>query len=521
MAKIELSQFLGGISFSDRLGREGSYFIGRAANPTNPLYEGYLTAGPAPILVSTTPTDVSAMVENQINIANEVYFIDKTADAKIHKYNIGSGNLSSSGVWPHTIYSTGSTRGEDVKIYPVGTTPYLFYSYNGYSTTQGQVGRYDLSSTFDDDFLAKEPTGANSIQDEYPHPMLEWGTSGYLYIADGRYLHQFDGQTGANGTFTHRKFALPFGYIITSLFDAEGFIGMTAVYYPKALTIGASWSIDYAQGSAVFFWDGVSNSFNKKVPVEDKVLVASQSIAGEYRVFGKNWLNQGTIRKWNGNSFELVEIIRSNVAYGTGPNRFDRYPTSFGMVSKYKNMSLISADLGNAGYGDVFLYGSPKPGISSALYHIAIADTSSAASPAAFGHGIAACSGSIILMSMGNSSGNFFKRFAFDTADNDYFQYKSLYYEFPQRARINYVKCHFQTLASGQGDDVLLDLDYGKNQIHAGNISYAKDGAITEKKLGVNRECDNFRVVIQKDEGAGIKYGKIVINYDLLEGDIK
>ena len=52
MAKLEISNWLEGISFSDRLGKEGSYYIGTAVNPYNPLAIGYLSPGPEPVALA-------------------------------------------------------------------------------------------------------------------------------------------------------------------------------------------------------------------------------------------------------------------------------------------------------------------------------------------------------------------------------------------------------------------------------------------------------------------------------------
>jgi hypothetical protein len=309
-----------------------------------------------------------------------------------------------------------------------------------------------------------------------------------------------DKQGRANGTLTKDRLQLPVGWIITSLFSAGDLIGITANYLPGDWV----WTGRRSR-SAVFFWDGSSNQFNTKVMTPDTELRASYNLNGDFYILGKDVTGQGTIRKWNGTKFELVqEIIDNAGAFAKSP------PINFGGIDEFRNCLIFPSS-----YNKVYTYGSAKPGLPPALTNIVRTHKSNAQC-----RGIKVTTAGAIVLSYYDSAANVYWLSSY-SGNFDNFLYKSLYYEFPQRARINYIKLYFKTLASGQGDDILLDLDYGKTQIHAGNISYAEDGAITEKKLGVNRECDNFRVVIQKDEGAGIKYGKIVIDYDILSGDIK
>ena len=99
---------------------------------------------------------------------------------------------------------------------------------------------------------------------------------------------------------------------------------------------------------------------------------------------------------------------------------------------------------------------------------------------------------------------------------NSHFQYKSLYYEFPSQARLNYIEAYFKTLEAGQGDDILIEKDYKKSK-QIGSISHTTSGRVEVKQLSAkNITCNNFRLVVQPDEGAGIKYGKFIIDYDIL-----
>ncbi|HDY66402.1 MAG TPA: hypothetical protein ENH85_01275 [Candidatus Scalindua sp.] len=512
MAKLVIDNWLGGISFSDRLGREGSYFIGRAVNPINPFHLGYLCPGPLPVLISSTPTEVSSITVDDNK--DKAYLLEgiRGGATKLHMYNFNSGNMSSTGDWPHSVPNSG----EDTTIFQIGTTSYLLYSY------YNNVGRATLvndgggARNFNDIFLSTNPAGASSLTGDMPHPMLRWGESGFLYIADGRSLHQFDGQTGDHGTLTTGRLQLPVGWIITSLFDAGEYIGITAKYMPSPH------AVERRQKTEVFFWDGTSSSFNLRKPISDKQIIASIAKDGEYFTFGVDDLEQGTIKKFDGARFVSQDIMRTNRAVGTTITKFARR-IEYGAVRGYRsvdtihNMIIFGASLESD--ADIFLYGSPQEGLPPALFNLSPPNLTDVTQTKVFA--IKVSKGDEILFSAQAGAVNYFSKISLADANNPYFLYKSFYFEFPKRTRINYVKCHFKALASGEGDDILLDLDYGNRQIHAGNISYAEDKAITEKRLGVKKNCDNFRLVIQPDEGVGIKYGKIIVDYTLLETDVK
>jgi len=513
MPKLVLDNFLGGLSVSDRLGKEGSYYVGKAVFPLNLDYKGYLAPGPSPTTLTNTVSRISSMEVDSGSVTNQLRLYAIERDDKIHQIDPVFLHWTNGTEYPHTISSTAHganhapVKGEDVKIYPVGSTHYLFYSWN--DNTDGDVGRVELSGTlnFDDDFMSSEPAGASLLSKSYPHPMLEWGESGYLYIADGRNLHQFDGQTGANGTFTANKFQLPVGWTITSLFDAGDYIGITALYIPNT-----SWSwpsyLSKAR-AAVFFWDGTTSQFNKRVYIEDPQIRASVSLGGDFYIFGTSLDGYGTIRQWDGSSFRLVQIIRSNGA--DYPNRTVK---GYGDVDAWRNSLIFGSHNGSVGRGEIFLYGSTEPGLPKGLFHFANGPNNSSASI----YAVKAVADRIFFNNYSHSAAKYgLSHLYVNAANNPNFLYKSLYYEFPQKVRINYIVAYFTTLSSGQGDDISIETDYGKETIKIGDISYEKDGAINTKRMsGKNTNCRAFRLIVQPDEGAGVKYSKFIVDYDFV-----
>ena len=63
--------------------------------------------------------------------------------AKLQKFSATA--VTNAGIFPHTITGTGAITGEDVAYYKSK----LYYSYND-AGAAGDVGRYDLSTTFVD-----------------------------------------------------------------------------------------------------------------------------------------------------------------------------------------------------------------------------------------------------------------------------------------------------------------------------------------------------------------------------------
>jgi len=188
---------------------------------------------------------------------------------------------------------------------------------------------------------------------------------------------------------------------------------------------------------------------------------------------------------------------------------------TFGCVGTYKDFLLFSTGF----YGKVFLYGSPEPGVSPALYQIAKSPGVAGTDQFAYAVGVV---GGLIFFSSKDASENVYYLTKLSTGYDKNFVYKSLYYEFPQKIRINYVRLYFKTLTSGADDDIKIETNYGDKTTTLGSVSYALDGAKEYKRFNKIITCHNFRIIIDTDEAnstTGIKYGKIVIDYDVVGDD--
>src|SRR3990167_6250085 len=110
--------------------------------------------------------------------------------AKLYKFSSTAVNSGGSPSWPRTITDNGSELGEDVCYYQSK----LYYSYNQTGAV-GNIGQYDLSSTFDDDWYETVATSGAALQSA-PHQMINGGGA-VMYITQGIYIATLDGTTAS------------------------------------------------------------------------------------------------------------------------------------------------------------------------------------------------------------------------------------------------------------------------------------------------------------------------------------
>src|SRR3990167_1962946 len=251
------NSMMGGLApKSSLVGVEGMYAEGRDIDPYRK--PGYIMPG-----FAESQIDAGTVLENPLlNIIVSTAAIDQA-------YAIDSGgSLYSITTFTFTTIAksrdnsvSGATRGEDLILYRVNEALRLFYFY------EDDAGTFDLTATYDDNFLSTVPSGAASLQDA-PHPVGIFPGNNRLYIGNGRYLAEFNGNSsgGANGTLDATRIDLGPGWEITA-------IAIT----PNYILMGA-WLENQDENSrtqaAVFAWDGVSDKPNKFIPIEDNFIEA-------------------------------------------------------------------------------------------------------------------------------------------------------------------------------------------------------------------------------------------------------
>lgn len=284
---------------------------------------GYAVPGFEPDTPVNSSVISGTIVAGYAKNASKAYLA--ASDGEIHELDFSTNTLTNGGGWPYSIaaagvHAVGPHTGfspEDFVTYThnVGgtLTKNAFYSYN--DGTDWDVGMFNQTATFDDDFMSNVPatplgtTAADLTGGKgFPHPLVV-GEDGFLYMGSSQYLHAYDGTNGANGTFESQALDLEPGWIVSSTLRTEHFLFIFAYRLPTA---GAS--LGDARGeSAVFWWDYVSPSFDRVDHLEDNYVTGAFFFRGKPAcfTFGRAGLGgkRGKLRILNAGEWEEAAQI--------------------------------------------------------------------------------------------------------------------------------------------------------------------------------------------------------------------
>lgn len=315
-------------------------------------FPGYCSPGVNPTDL-TNSSVVTSLLKDGVVSGSSAYMI---GGGLLHKIaDVLVSTVSSDATWPHTISAHGghsSVSGQSTAIYSIGSTKYLFYSWS--DNTDGDVGRYNLDATFDDDYMSTVPASAAVLDTTNPHPLIV-GSDDILYIADGRNLHGFDGQTGANGTLSKNRLTLPADYVITSFAKSANYL---VVYAYRA----NSSSSFYRSEATAFFWDYVSEDTTLRYPLQGNYVSGGFSYQnGSVGCFVEGQSTHITTSKtskmllYNGSGFETRATFSDGIP-------------DFGGVEVYDETVVWNSD------GKVYQWGSPHLGFPISLNRTSILD---------------------------------------------------------------------------------------------------------------------------------------------------
>jgi hypothetical protein len=506
MAKKIYSSFNGGLSHSDREGREDSFFIGREIDTYRS--PGYIMPGWSPVALSGAD-----LVTNQIIDISDVQYtqgqtccfaIDDGGNsgatpARIYAINTETDTVSNITYFPHDIdgeIGRGITEYECKVASASGVR--LF------AILDGDVAMFDHFSSWDDDWLSTVPHNAAGLSSNELHPYLKWKS--YLWIGNGQYLGKLDGQTGTDGkpTWYPQKLNLGANWRITALFPTTSYIGVCATERQ-----GLGWApteYKYRTRSSIFFYDGDSASYSYSLPVGDNMISSAVNNNGDILLFTKGGQLAGTLKRLTSDGTETIKFLKHEIS-GTETN-FE--PPGLGAIDIYKGRTIFGSNDNNV----IFSYGKEEPWQPDALT-MPYADYSVSASQI----GAIKTAQEKIYFSSKKGSNYYIQKLSTGNSTNAL--WKGLYTDMGQKVRINYVKFYFKPLVASDSVTPTLDVDYGTSWTLTdpkGNtaISYANDGAITSKKYNVKRDCHAFRPVLDWGAG-GVAFSKIVVDYTFLE----
>lgn len=373
-------------------------------------------------------------------------------------YKFSSTTVIDDATWPVTIDKAAVTGedGEDVAYYKGA----LYYSYN-HSGSAGDIGKYDLASTFDDDWGSTTPTGAAALTNN-PHP-FEVGGNDVLYFGNGIYVGSYDGTT-----FEDQALDLPTDSVIKDIKWVNDRLWILA---NRPNTAGTN-----KNSSSVYVWDGTTTSWELEI-----------------KLMGTG----GALHSKNGILFVFYSDISSTGGFklgyvsGNGVSdvcNFTGALPAFYQVTDYLDFIIFNSN------GDIFAFGSGDKDLPVRLFQLADG-----------GYTNVGCMvtpfGTPIVASYDGSSAYKLAKFSGYDVNSSW---KSLMFDVTGAGRvsqINAVRINFETLTSGARVDVTLKDNQGRT-LYSDTISFAKLGAATSVYYPLVKNTENLRVEFDYANGS-------------------
>ena len=501
---------MGGIAPSDRMGPENSYSIGNQIDPFREV--GYLLPGysPSTIKDSDTANFDNSKIKNIVPYSPnlDVYIID--SGTKIHR--ITDFDSDAITVADRTLTAGGSHGAHtslalsDFIIYNVNGTDFGWYSWN--DDTDADIGRVSLPNTYDDDFFSSGGNVTNGVVliKGLPHPMLVYENADKLYIANGRNLISMTSASTPLADMTALQ--LPFGWIMTTLSQTENYIIIGASHVPTITSLG---SPNRPKKSAVFFWDGSSTSWNRFFLVQDNEIHGIRNHNGILYLLTSKRDRGGVLRVFSGTGFEKV----TNIHDGAGDDidfirgAGETFP---GLIDSYRNQIIFGSDTSN-----IYAYGSQERGSPSGLFNPWRAGTTTQIDNHVTA--VRVIKSNKIYAGVSDVTNNKTSLIKLTSGFDTNAIYKSIYYEFPQSVRINYVKCYFKAIEADQTATIKIETNYADTTVTLGTLNNTDDSGREFKRFPCNLNCENFRISIDHDTSStdAIRFSAIVVDYDVID----
>jgi hypothetical protein len=505
--KTIYNDFLGGISFYDKNVPVNTYIEGREIDPHRNV--GYLAPGWGTTTV--TNTDSTPQIINELitdicvdPTTDDIYFL---GDTKFYHMSASAGetwngNFDGSTHAYKSLSAVGT--GEALFVYQVTASSYLFY------VGRTNIGKYDLTSVFDDDWGSTIPAVTGTMVSA-PHPTIEWES--YRWIGNGQYLAKFDGATGS-GSINYNKLNLGIEWKVTALFPTRNFIGVCA----WRSTVSGS-TVQRTE-SRIFFYDGSSDSWSYSIPVSENQIQAAYNHNGTILLWAKGRDLAESLFYLTENGANKIRKMKTLVAG-------DVFYSAQGSTEMYRN---AVDNFGNRViFGTDFLvwsYGNEEEGQPNAItIPWGFAGTVVSSGSLDKIGAIATVANNKVFISWKDNANSKYYISKVSGGYSPRATYRGNYTDFGQKIRLNYVKFYFKPLAANYAVTPTVDIDYGtsvvlKDRSGLTTIAYATDGAITSKRFEVHRDCHAFRPVVSWIDPGGTSNGlaisKIVFDYSFI-----
>ena len=366
--------------------------------------------------------------------------------------------------------------GEDVIIYRVGPTNYLFYTWN--DNVDGDVGRATVAGASpDDDFMSQAsggPAGYAALYLGVPHIFAE-GADRKLYVTNRNYVSSFDGDTGANGTFDVDAYNLGPGWIATDVKKFGNLLAIASVnMVGTIIPIGQDFA--FSAGTMVTLWNMTESGLGLVRPVNDNGVTAIFPYFNNLYAFSNGKGSTGKISKLVGERFEVIwesSVYNNKV----DPRSIDVYK---GLIYFVSGTNILAFD--------------PK---REAVHHVAVLndgtnDVSSTVTSGASGVGFLKNTYATDLRASGLFSATYqavtlrYTTGSYSTANHDL---RTKLYQLPYNSNITKIQVFFSQLASGGSARLSLFEGYDDSSIGGAadlldeTISNAVHGAIDEYEI--------------------------------------
>lgn len=458
---VEISNFLGGFSpayYKETYPSFGNRNQAGVMTNIDLTNAGFLTQGPglANLTNGTQAAAITTLIKGATDFAVTSDVAYGVGGAKLYKFS--STAVTNAGDWPHTIDKGAVTGedGEDVAYYQGN----LYYSYN-HSGSAGDIGKFDLTSTFDDDWGSTVPTGGAALTNN-PHPMVVGGND-VLYVANGRLVTSYDGTT-----FISSALDLPQNAIIQSMEWMSDRLWIAA----NRPNLSGSNKVT----SSIFIWDGTSDSWEAEIKLMGNV-GGTHIKNGVMFIFYRDVSNSG--------GYKLGYLSGGAV---TDLANFTGGLPAFYQITDYKDFILWNSN------GDLFAFGSGDKELPVRLFQFADAGYSTVGTLVTpFGTPIVAS----------NDGGSNYRLAQFSGYDTNS-SWKSLMFDIlgsKKNGRIEKVRINFEQLAANARVDWKL-LDNQGRTIYSDVVSHTKLGAVTTAYYQLNgKMAENFRVELDFASG--------------------
>lgn len=420
----------------------------------------YLTQGPglSTLTNGTEAGAVTTLMKGALDFAVTADLTYGIGGAVL--YSFSSTAVTSGATFPHAIDKAAVTGedGEDVVLFQSN----LYYLYN-HSGSAGDIGKYNLNVTFDDDWGSTVPSGAAALTNN-PHPACLGGNDTFAF-GNGRYVGLYDGTT-----LQTQALDLPTGYVVVALKWNNDRWWVTANYNNLS---GAN-----KNSASIFVWDGTTNSWELEIKL-DGTAGGSHVKNGTLFQFYKDISNTG--------GFKLAYVSGSNV---TDVANFTGALPAFYQITDYKDFIIWNSN------GFIFAWGTGDKDLPVRLFQLADGGFSTVG-------GVITPFGTPIIASNESTSYKLAKFSGYDVASS----WKSLLFdltgmESTEPGKIDLVRVNFEKLTSGARVDFALKDNQG-NTIYSDIISFAKLGARTNVFYPLNgKVAENFRTEFDYANGS-------------------